>query len=66
MSGAGIPLVETDDRRKTAKDARTQCQERAVIVSKPAARRRRSDWIRAREMRAAEAEANKAAELSCS
>lgn len=42
---AGIPNIPNDDRRIAPKDARTQSQQRAVMVSNTAARKRRKHWI---------------------
>jgi hypothetical protein len=64
MDVVGIPTIQNDDKRSTSKDERTQSEERAVIISNPAARKRRKDWIQAREQRAAETEARKALEPS--
>jgi len=64
MDEAGIPTIDNDDRRTMAKDERTQSKERAVLVSNPAARKRRKEWIQAKEQKAAETEARKALEAS--
>jgi hypothetical protein len=64
MDAAGIPTIDNDDRRTTAKDERTQSKERAVLVSNPAARKRRKEWVLGREQKAAETETRKALEAS--
>jgi len=43
MDDAGIPTIVTDERRSATKDHRTQNQQRAVILSNPASRKRRKD-----------------------
>ena len=51
MDDAGIPTIVTDDRRSATKDHRTQNQQRAVMLSNPASRKRRKDWLEARKKR---------------
>lgn len=45
---AGIPQCETDDRRTLPKDARCLSNQRAVLISNPASRKRRQDWLKKR------------------
>jgi hypothetical protein len=51
MDQAGIPSVASNDRRLAPKDKRTQNQQRAVMLSNQASRRRRKDWLQARKKR---------------
>jgi hypothetical protein len=48
MDAAGIPTVESNDRRVKLKDLRSQSHQRAVLISNPASRKRRKDWIESR------------------
>jgi hypothetical protein len=49
MDEAGIPSIRMDDRRTAPKDKRTQNQQRAVLLSNPASRQRRKDWLQSRK-----------------
>ena len=45
MHAFGIPVISSNDKRKAPKDQRTQCQQRAVLLSNPESRKRRREWI---------------------
>jgi transposase len=45
LTNAEIPYVPNNDKRDAPKDARTQSQQRAVMLTNPAARKRRKEWI---------------------
>lgn len=46
---AGIPQCMTDDRRTLPKDARCLSHQRAVLISNPASRKRRQEWLKKKE-----------------
>jgi hypothetical protein len=48
MDSFGIPRFETNDKRTTDKDQRTQSQQRAVVLNSAGARDRRKRWIQSR------------------
>lgn len=52
MDEFGIPRTVNDDKRSAPKDQRSQSNQRAVMLSNPASRKRRKEWVRRHESKA--------------